>query len=241
MTNERLKLPSNMIATLSPKRTLAHSGIIVLGGFAIDPNYSGVLWMGLYNFSSTKFPLRAGRKLIAAMFYELYEGEAADFPTPAAIAADDDFPGELVSLIKNYKPVELKGLQDEIEETKRQMVQLRAELTSDRDWRTEFKDGLEKHNHQLGQLIEGLKEERDTRREEDNQIRTRLDSISGVFVGMRIIWVILALIIGAALQWAVPKAFEWTQHSSGMNAPLTTVPPASPLPIPVPQGTPERK
>src|SRR5260221_4469816 len=39
LTQETLRLPANMIAVLSPKRTIAHSGIIVLGGFAIDPNY----------------------------------------------------------------------------------------------------------------------------------------------------------------------------------------------------------
>ncbi len=75
LTRERLELPGNMIATLTPKRKLAHDGIIVLGGLTVDPKYRGVLLIGLYNFSSTPFPLRPGKKLIGAVFYELGQDE----------------------------------------------------------------------------------------------------------------------------------------------------------------------
>src|SRR2546429_8482274 len=57
LTEERLELPNDMKAELSPKRKLSHEGILVLGGFSIDPRYSGKLLIGLYNFSSTPFPL----------------------------------------------------------------------------------------------------------------------------------------------------------------------------------------
>jgi len=69
LTKEHLDLPNNFMAVLSPKRRLAHGGIIILGGFSVDPLYRGPLWLGLYNFSSTPYPLQAGRKLIAGMFY----------------------------------------------------------------------------------------------------------------------------------------------------------------------------
>ena len=67
-TIEKLSLPNNVIAMLSPKRKLSHQGIIVLGGFAIDPKYRGPLFVGLYNFSSTPFHLQTGRKLMRRSF-----------------------------------------------------------------------------------------------------------------------------------------------------------------------------
>jgi deoxycytidine triphosphate deaminase len=208
MTKERLRLPSNMIATLSPKRTLAHSGIIVLGGFAIDPNYSGVLWMGLYNFSSTRFPLRAGRKLIAAMFYELYEGERQDFPIPVAIAEDDDFPGELVNLIKNYKPIELKGLQDEIEETKRQIIAVRSEIATDKNWKDDFKTALDAHNIQIEKILTGLEAEKGVRAEADKRIESKLDGLTSLFGGGKAIAAIVLVILTVLLTLGGERLFS---------------------------------
>ena len=57
-TIETLVLPKNINALLSPKRKLSHLGLIVLGGFCVDPLYQGPLFIGLYNFSSTPFPLK---------------------------------------------------------------------------------------------------------------------------------------------------------------------------------------
>jgi deoxycytidine triphosphate deaminase len=57
LTKERLNLPGNVMATLSPKRKLSHGGIVILGGFAIDPLYKGVLWFGMCNISSTPYPI----------------------------------------------------------------------------------------------------------------------------------------------------------------------------------------
>ena len=51
LTEERLRLPSNITAQLSPKRKLSHQGILTLGGFCIDPGYHGRLLIGLLNFS----------------------------------------------------------------------------------------------------------------------------------------------------------------------------------------------
>jgi deoxycytidine triphosphate deaminase len=91
-TIERLDLPNNIIAMLSPKRKLSHQGIIVLGGFAIDPKYRGPLFIGLYNFSSTPFHLQSGKRLIAAVFYELADSELTDFPIPEPMGEQEDFP-----------------------------------------------------------------------------------------------------------------------------------------------------
>jgi len=148
LTNEILKLPHTMMAVLSPKRSLTHSGIIVLGGFAIDPNYFGVLWFGLYNLSSTSFPISSGKKLIAAMFYDLESSESIAPPTvePECIV---DFPDELITLIKNYKPADLKAIQDELRETRQEPALLKSDLISDREWRDEFKRDLQANNAQI--------------------------------------------------------------------------------------------
>jgi deoxycytidine triphosphate deaminase len=229
LTKETLRLPANMMAVLSPKRTLAHAGLMVMGGLVFDPNYSGVLWIGLHNFSSSAFPLRPGRKLIAALFYELDGDELQDFPP---IAGETDFPDTLINLIKNYRPVELRGLQDEIISVKGQLVSLRTELLTDKDWKEDFKKSLEQHNNQLGQLIEGLKEEKTAREKEDDKIRTKLDSILSFAGAGRILVALGALILAAFLGWFVPKMLDRAATPSVTNLQV------APLPAPAPPGPP---
>lgn len=43
LTEERINLPKNMKAELSLKRKMGHAGILVLGGFCVDPGYRGRL------------------------------------------------------------------------------------------------------------------------------------------------------------------------------------------------------
>src|SRR5256885_12987119 len=95
--------------------------------FCIDPLYSGKLLVGLYNFSSSRFILEPRRKLIAAIFYELQEGERGDFKKPEASVVD--FPRELVRLISTYQPINIQGLQDNIGTLELQISNLRSEIT----------------------------------------------------------------------------------------------------------------
>ena len=99
-----------MVAQLSPKRKLSHAGILTLGGFTIDPRYVGRLLLGLFNFSSTPFPLIPGKKVIAATFYKLEGSELGEFPDPGEPL--DDFPDELVQVMQKYHPVALQSLTD---------------------------------------------------------------------------------------------------------------------------------
>lgn len=215
LTKERLNLPDNIIALLSPKRKMSHVGIMVLGGFCIDPLYSGPLWIGLYNFSSTPFPLKSDRKLIAALFYELSDDEKTDFSVPES-AGKGDFPDELIALIKNYKPIEVKAVSDLLNETRKEIEILRQEFLTDRDWKRDFKDSLEQHNNQLGKLIEGLQEEREARNREDDRLRGRLDSVEQRIGGFwttltssfKIAWVIAALIIGVLATYYGPRIID---------------------------------
>jgi dCTP deaminase len=227
LTKERLNLPNNIMATLLPKRKMSHGGISVLGGQAIDPRYSGVLWFGMYNFSSTPYPLMPGRKLIAAMFYELSDAEVEEFPVPEA-AHIDDFPDDLIRLINNYKPIELKGVLDELQETKRDLAALKADLTTDKQWKRDFQDNLDRQSKEIDKLLDGLKEEKEARREEDTAIRGRLDTMSDVFAGFKNVWVIVALILAALAGWLVPKIFDRPPPpASAITAPA---PPTAPTP-----------
>jgi dCTP deaminase len=210
LTQERLDLPEDMIATLTPKRKLAHGGILVLGGFAIDPLYKGVILLGLYNFSSTPFPLRAGKKVVAALFYEIsLEERQGDSIAPQMI---DDFPDELVSLIRNYRPIELNGLEDSVENLKRELNNLRIDLTTDKTWKDEFKSSLEQHNSQLGKLIDSLQEERDARIRDDERISTKVESMSSMFIGLRWGWIAIGAAVtaglGGLMGYLIPKLFS---------------------------------
>ena len=227
LTKESLNLPNNMIAVLSPKRRLAHNGIMMLGGLAIDPCYQGNLLLGLYNFSSTRYPLRPGSKLIAAVFYELDEAEACEVSTtPEEVT---DFPDDLIRLISNYKPVELKGLQDALSDTQRQLDNLRTDLVNDKTWRDEFKQSLSKHDQQLGALIQLFEKEQETRNKEDEKIRTKLDSMSNLFFGGKLLVAAAALVITAAITAVITFMVTHAMDPKPTMAPspaATSVPPS---------------
>lgn len=233
LTREKLDLPANMFAVLTPKRKLAHAGIMMLGGLAVDPSYKGVLLLGLYNFSSTRYPIRPGSKLIGAVFYELDKGEICDYPSadPEEIV---DFPDDLVRLIQNYKPVELKGLQESLAETQRQLDNLRTDLTSDKEWREDFRRDLEDHNRQLGLLIEGLKEEKEARKEDDNDIKNRLESMSNLFFGGKILIGLAAVAITAVVTAAITI---WVTRAMEPEAAASSAPPAAAAPLESKQKT----
>jgi len=203
VTAEQLELPPDMIAVLSPKRAITHRGIMVLGGFAIDPGYSGLLWFGLHNFASSRYPLISGTKLIACMFYRLDTEEAKNFQCVTGDAVTG-FPDDLIELVKNYKPIELKGIQDELAETRTELQDLKKTLNEDKTWRDEFKRDL---NH----LLEGLKEEREVRKEENKDLRGRLDSISSTFAGLRVVWIVGSLIVGGI----IAAVAEFVVHKMG--------------------------
>jgi hypothetical protein len=240
LTRERLDLPSNIIAVLTPKRKLAHDGIIIMGGLAVDPLYRGYLLIGLYNISSTSFPLRPGRKLIGAVFYELGEDEVvADMAAPPEIK---DFPDDLVKLIRDYEPVGLKALQDEILETKRDLQSLKADLTTDKEWKDTFKlaidrhtKAVEDHDRQIGDLIKKIDKESEARESGDNTIKSKIDSLSNVFFGAKLIWIafwaVVLLVIGALIAGPIGSFTSHLQWSSGVNNP--TAGPSAPQ---APQG-----
>lgn len=157
LTEERLELPCNMVAELSPKRKLSHAGILAIGGFCIDPLYKGRLLVGLFNLSSTPFPIIPGKKVIAATFYALEEKECGEFPLPEV--ALEDFPDELVQVMQKYRPLAMTAILENIKQLEGRVEILQREITSQNEWYKRFDGILDKHNSQIGDLLTGLSAE----------------------------------------------------------------------------------
>lgn len=154
LTEERLDLPNNMMSELSPKRKLSHAGILAIGGFCIDPLYHGRLLIGLFNLSSTRFPLIPGKKVIAATFYVLEGNELSDFPQPEA--ALEDFPDELIQVMQKYRPLAITSVLETIQRLQSQMDTLRRQIESQNEWYKRYEGILDRHSNQIGDLLQGL-------------------------------------------------------------------------------------
>ena len=96
MSQEKVKLPTDVMIILSQKRKIAHDGVAIMGGLTVDPGYDGYLLIGLYNFSSEPFRIVPGRKLIAGLFYRLVDQEIDTFSRPESRILD--FPDDLIKL-----------------------------------------------------------------------------------------------------------------------------------------------
>lgn len=207
LSDEDLDLPENITAMLSPKRKLSHNGIMVLGGFCIDPLYKGKLLVGLYNISSTKFPLMPGKKMIAAVFYELSESESIKYTTPEA--SINDFPDDLIRIMQNYRHTTLDGLQDKLMTFQKDLIDLKSEIHERRDWQVDFQKKLDQHQLQIEQLLEGLEKESSQRREAGKEYREELKIIQrDVFKNAAKFATIISLsliVIGTLLAIFIPK------------------------------------
>lgn len=181
LTEEKLKLPVNIIAHLIPKRKISHEGILILGGFCIDPLYEGHLLIGLYNFSSENFPLRPGKKLIAATFCELDKEEIDKFTKPLPVI--DDFPDELVLMMKKYSPVSTQGVLKQLNDLKIEIKKLCDANQNQEKWFVRFEENLERQ-------FNLIKEEREARIVADQKFENDL---------RRIIWKVAFLSAGIAI------------------------------------------
>jgi deoxycytidine triphosphate deaminase len=197
LTEERLALPRDMVAQLSPKRKLSHAGILTLGGFTIDPDYVGRLLVGLFNFSSTPFPLSPGKKLIAATFFRLEGREAGNFPHTGEPL--EDFPDELVQVMQKYHPVAVLSVAETVQKLQTELVSLRTEIRSHEDWYQRFKQALDTNNAQIGALTADLANEREVRKGGQDQLTTAVESIEKTLSFLKgAAWVVIG-ILGTAL------------------------------------------
>lgn len=148
-----------------------HAGIIPLGGFCIDPLYRGRLLVGLYNLSSTPFPLMPGRKMIAAIFYQLEEGEVDMFCRPEE--SFEDFPPDLIRMMHSYRPISTQSLIDKIDKLEEQIALINKQHEKREEWFEKFQLSLEKMEKSIIELSQALKEESKSRSESDRYLEKR--------------------------------------------------------------------
>lgn len=202
ITEESLELPNNIFCQLSAKRKLSHGGIIILGGFTVDPQYKGKLVFGLYNISSRRYPIIPGKKLVAGIFYKIDKNEAATFsknPEPLY-----DFPDDLLAMIKEYKPITntaIESFSANIDRLQADVRDIRTQLDNDRTWKEDFKHGLDKNSEQIHQisdaiaeLTNSLKTEIQERQRETSGLREKLGSTK--VVGTILIGLLTAILGG---------------------------------------------
>jgi len=204
LSEERLNLPENMMAQLSPKRKLSHAGILAIGGFCIDPKYRGRLLIGLFNFSSTKFRLIPGKKVIAATFYKLEKDELSNFPEPET--ALEDFPDELIQVMQRYSPVSVLTMADALEKIRVELESLKTEIRSRDDWYKRFEQSLERHDKQIGDLITGLSAERETRNAGEDKLTEAIHKIDSALWWLKGAAYILTGLLGIL---GVPAFLIW--------------------------------
>lgn len=194
LTEERLALPEDMKAEISLKRKMSHAGILVLGGFCVDPGYTGRLLFGLFNFSTSPFPIEPGRKLIAAQFYRLMGDEVPPLRHQEAL---DDFPDDVVGFMQSYEPVTVEGIKADVNGLRRTLDLLREDLSTKEKWFTEFKNFLERHQKQIEHLTDGLRIESETRQKTEEEFRKDLKDVSrsALFTSVTV-GVLSALVVG---------------------------------------------
>lgn len=168
LTEEILNLPNNIKANLSPKRKLSHDGIIILGGFCVDPLYNGRILIGLYNCSSEPYPLWPGKKLIAALFYKLENDEIDEFRKPEGIM--DEFPRELLNSMKKFKSISLQQLMEEIKDLKISFDNLKKDYKDKEEWFEKFQQNLDKQEKRINEIINLIEKESSDRIMADKDI-----------------------------------------------------------------------
>jgi deoxycytidine triphosphate deaminase len=190
MSLEQLDLPEDVKAELSPKRKVSHLGIMVLGGFCVDPGYKGHLVFALYNLSTRPFPLLPGTKLIAAQFYRLDRNEV---PPATHLEPIWDFPNELVQLMQVYEPVTNEGLRQTVTQLSASLEELRRQVQTKEEWFDRFQHSLDTVTRSVSELTanvdklrEGLVEEIAARKEIGRDLVT---TRSGIAVNRILLWI----------------------------------------------------
>lgn len=156
LSKETVNIPANMYMNLSANRGMSEYGVLTLGGFAVDPGYSGRLMFGLYNYSSTPFTLIPGNKLVGAVFYYLDDDEAADIKELQAPKSITKFPPRLVSIIGQYSPTGLQSLEDSLGVIKNQVENLRQELNRNKDELSDLRRLVQDTQEQTNRLIRSV-------------------------------------------------------------------------------------
>lgn len=201
LSEESLNLPKNMIAQLSPKRKMSQNGILTLGGFTVDPGYRGHLLIGLYNFSSTDFPLRPLKKAIGIHFYLLDEDECENIE--GCKERLTDFPDDLINMMGRYKLPDTGA----VERLRQDVARLEGRINDHDNWEKSLKkhdEALDRIEKAVADIAKGLRDETTQRISADEGIKNNLSPLERVAIYNKVIMGLLAAIFlggGSILVW----------------------------------------
>jgi len=217
LTQETLTLPDDIMALLIPKRKLSHDGIMILGGLSVDPLYEGRLLIGLYNLSSSSYPIIPGRKLIAAEFYKLSEQEKAGVVKPQVRITD--FPDDLIRLMQNYKPVSSESLMNSVNNLESKFENLLHEFRSKDDWFNKLQDSMDKQEKTVDKILQGLEKEVEDRRSSDLEVERKVEGMRGEIKEYLKSSYKTAAIIGVVGALAMSALFKWVLEPKSTSQP----------------------
>lgn len=201
LSEESLNLPKNMIAQLSPKRKMSQNGILTLGGFTVDPGYRGHLLIGLYNFSSTDFPLRPLKKAIGIHFYLLDDDECENIE--GCKERLTDFPDDLINMMGRYKLPDTGA----VERLRQDVARLEGRINDHDNWEKSLKkhdEALDRIERAVADIVKGLNEETSQRIRADEDIKKNLSPLEQVAMYNKFIMWLLGVIFvggGGILVW----------------------------------------
>jgi deoxycytidine triphosphate deaminase/uncharacterized coiled-coil protein SlyX len=250
---ERVKLPPNVYVMLGTKRKLSYEGIVLLSGSIIDPGYEGHLLFVLYNSSGKRRPIRPGKKICVATFFQL------DHHVPNPIGMDPalaggNFPEEFIALMLNMelpsvaeiaeKLKEMASLQErmlKLEKTYTDVVEPINRLTANVE---KVNEEVDKTNQQVNRLVEEGKKVFGKLDEHDKtfgDVRLALGE-QGLHAkwASRIATIVLTAVISVAFSLGIGLAVWMLTHAGSGNAtsPSTTTPSAAIPSVPPPPTSP---
>ena len=110
----------------------------------------------------------------------------------------------------------MQGLQEVLAETRRELADLKNEITSGREWQRQFRESLQAHSSQIEKLLESLKEEKENRVASQREFDKRLDDLrKDVYMQAAKLGVMIAAIAIVAtviVQFLLPKLFGALTH-----------------------------
>jgi deoxycytidine triphosphate deaminase len=104
ISREKVCIRPNILVHLGPKKRLAYEGIILLSGSVIHPGYEGHCLFVLFNSSGSRRVISLGRKICAAVFYQLDRDvpkEELQRADPALLVGN--FPAEFLNAMTNME------------------------------------------------------------------------------------------------------------------------------------------
>lgn len=126
-------------------------------------------------------------------FIQSEGSELGNFP-PAA-APLDDFPDELVHVMQKYQPVAIQSVTELVKRLQEDLTSLRTEVRSHESWYNRFKESLDAHNKQIGEISVDLRSEIEVRKRGEDKMSTVIVGIEKALTFLKgAAWVVMGIL-----------------------------------------------